>query len=148
MNSITKLNVLSILYALMIFLPLELVLNVYRIGRLIGWEVGPVNMVTGITLFIEMVSGIVLLMFLTKKWMELQKARYWTVILWVPYFVLFVYIFAALFPMTYQGDIPSPGAGLLAIGVLLVYPFYILGVNFISAGKEEKKLTASVFRQS
>lgn len=126
-----KLNVVSILYALMVFVPLELMLNVYRISRLTNWEIGTVNILTDLTLMVEIIGGTILLYFLTKKWLEGRKANFWTVILWVPYFVLFIYVFASLFPITNGGDDPNPVTGLLAIGGLIVYPFYILILNFV-----------------
>jgi hypothetical protein len=43
-----KLNIVSILYALVVFIPLELMFNVYRISRLTNWEIGLVNILTGI----------------------------------------------------------------------------------------------------
>lgn len=43
MKYFLKLNVVSILYAFMVFVPLELMLNVYRISRLTNWDIGMVN---------------------------------------------------------------------------------------------------------
>ncbi|WP_070119356.1 hypothetical protein [Bacillus marinisedimentorum] len=131
MKYFVKLNVISILYAIMVFVPLELMVNVYRISRLTGWEMNKVNILTGATLIVGMVAGTVFLFALTKKWMVGRKANFWTVILWAPYFVAFIYVFASLFPMTYGGDVPSPVTGLLIIGGLIVYPFYILILNYL-----------------
>ena len=131
MKYILKLNVISILYALMVFVPLELMLNVYRISRITNWEIGTVNILIGVTLMVEMIGGTILLVFLTKKWLGERKANFWTLILWAPYFVLFIYIFASLTPITYGGDDPNPVTGLLAMGGLIFYPFYILILNFV-----------------
>jgi len=125
-----KLNVVSILYALMVFVPLELMVNVYRISRLTTWEIDTVNILTGITLIFEIIGCTILILFLTKKWLDERKANLWTVILWVPYFVLFIYVFTSLFPITNVGDTPNPVTGLLVIAGLIVYPFYILILNF------------------
>jgi hypothetical protein len=124
-----KVNVVSILYAMIVFIPLELMLNVYRISRLTNWEVGTVNILSGVLLIVLIISGTLLIFFVTKKWLGIRRANFWTVILWVPYFVLFIFIFASLFPITNGGDYPNPVTGLLAIGGLLVYPFYILTLN-------------------
>ncbi|MGY0692021.1 hypothetical protein ACW2QC_04410 [Virgibacillus sp. FSP13] len=129
MKFFVKLNIISILYALMIVVPFELMLNVYRISRVTSLNIGTVNMLIGIAVIVGFIFGTILLCFLTKKWR--RKANYWTVILWVPYFVLFVYIFVTLFPITYGGDEPNPVTGLLAIAALIVFPIYILIVNFI-----------------
>ncbi|PLR76150.1 hypothetical protein CU633_17205 [Bacillus sp. V3-13] len=138
MKYFLKLNMVSILYALMIFVPIQLTGNVYRISRLTGWNLGTVNTLNIIIIVIGFIFGTILLLFLTKKWMKGRKAKFWTVILWVPYFVLFGYIIASLFPITYEGDAPNPSTGLLAVGVLMVFPFYILIINTIGFTSEEK----------
>lgn len=131
MQYILKLNIVSILYALMIFIPLELMLNVYRISRMTNWGIDTVIIVTGVTLLLELIVGSILLVYLTKSWLGERKANFWTLILWVPYFVLFIYGFASLFPITNGGDVPNPVTGLVAIGGLIGYPFYILVLNMI-----------------
>lgn len=140
MKYILKLNVISILYTLMIFVPLELMLNVYRISRLTSWEIGKVNILTGVTLVVGVIGGTILLFYLTKRWLDGKKTRFWTAILWVPYFVLFIYVFASVFPITYDGDTPNRVTGLLAIGGLIVYPFYILILNSVSTTSDEKRI--------
>jgi hypothetical protein len=143
MKYLLRLNTISILYALMVFIPVQLMVNVYRISRLTSWEIGTVNILTGVILLIEVVVGSIMLYFLTKKWLNGRKANLWTIILWIPYFVLFIYIFASLFPITNGGDDPNPASGLLIIGGLLVYPFYILILNFFSMTSNEKTIKTS-----
>ncbi|WP_042224220.1 hypothetical protein [Oceanobacillus manasiensis] len=126
MKYFLKLNVVSILWAFMFFVALELMLNVYRISRLTNWEIGTVNILIGVVIIVEIIGGTILVYFLTKNWLVGRKANFWTVILWLPYFVLFVYVFASLFPITNGGDTLNPATGLLAIGGLIVYPFFIL----------------------
>jgi hypothetical protein len=143
MKYLLRLNTISILYALMVFIPVQLMVNVYRISRLTSWEIGTVNILTGVILLIEVVVGSIMLYFLTKKWLNGRKANLWTIILWIPYFVLFIYIFVSLFPITNGGDDPNPASGLLIIGGLLVYPFYILILNFFSMTSNEKTIKTS-----
>jgi hypothetical protein len=143
MKYLLRLNTISILYALMVFIPVQLMVNVYRISRLTSWEIGTVNILTGVILLIEVVVGSIMLYFLTKKWLNGRKANLWTIILWIPYFVLFIYIFASLFPITNGGDDPNPASGLLIIVGLLVYPFYILILNFFSMTSNEKTIKTS-----
>lgn len=142
MHYFLKLNVVSILYAFMVFVPLELMLNVYRISRLTNWEIGTVNILTAATIFIEFIGGTILLVYLTNKWLDGRKSKFLTVIFWVPYFVLLIYVFASLFPITNGGDTPNPVTGLLAISGLIVYPFYILILNFFSITSDEKTISA------
>ena len=140
MKYFCKLNVVSIIYALMVFAPLELIFNIYRITSLTNWGIGMVNFMICVTLIIEVIGGTILIFFLTKKWLDGRKTKFWTVILWVPYFILFIYVFASLFPMTDGGDSPNPVIGLLALVGLIAYPFYILILNFVSMTNEDNRV--------
>ena len=131
MKNFMKLNVISILYAIMVFIPIELMVNVYRISRLTKWEIETVKNLTGITLIVQIIGGTILIFFLTKKWLEGRNSKFWTAILWVPYWILFIIVFAILFPITYEGDQANPATGLLVIGGLIIYPLYTLTLNFI-----------------
>lgn len=46
MNFIIRLNMVGALYALFPFAGIELMVNVYRIGRLTGWDLDHVNVLT------------------------------------------------------------------------------------------------------
>ncbi|MDQ0429457.1 glucan phosphoethanolaminetransferase (alkaline phosphatase superfamily) [Planomicrobium stackebrandtii] len=133
-----KLNIISMLYALIVFIPFELMLNVYRISRLTEWSIGTVNILTSIVLLAAFIGGTMLIYSLTQKWLDQRKANLIAAILWLPYFVLFVFAFAFLFPITYGGDDPNPVIGLLAMGGMLCYPFYILLLNSIAMWKDEE----------
>jgi hypothetical protein len=138
MTYFLKLNMVSMLYALVLLVPVELMLNVYRISRLMNWEIETVNLVSSLVLIIEFIGSTILLFFLTKNWLGGRKANYWSVVLWAPYFALFVYLLAVIMPITYGGDDPNPATGLLAIGGLMVYPFYILFLNFVGTTGNDK----------
>lgn len=138
MNYFLKLNVVSMLYAFIVFIPFELMVNVYRISRLTSWDIGTVNALTNVTLIATFIGGSILIYFVTKKWLNNRKINFITALFWLPYFVLFVLIFASLFPLTYSGDNPNPVAGLLAIGGTIGYPFYILLLNSIARGRDEE----------
>lgn len=137
MKYMLKLNAVSMLYALMAVIPLELMVNVYRISRLAKWEIETVNMLTGITLFVDMIGGTLLLYVITKKWLGERKVNFLAAILWLPYFILFIFIFASLFPITYRGDDPNPVTGLLMMGGMMVYPVYILILTSFSMMKDD-----------
>ncbi|MDQ0191885.1 hypothetical protein J2T20_000221 [Paenibacillus wynnii] len=91
-------------------------LNVYRIGRVI--------------IFLNILN----------KWMEGRAARYWMIPLSILYLFMFIFIFKSLFPITYPGDEPNPVSGLIAIGLLILYPFYLFFI--ISDWLEEKSCNA------
>lgn len=135
MSYFLKLNVISMLYAFIVFIPFELMLNGYRISRLTEWDLATVNSITNITSLSLFTGGTILIYFLTTKWLEERKVNYVTAILWLPNFVLFVLIFAYVFPITYGGDEPNPVIGLLTIGGALGYPFYILVLNTIAMNR-------------
>ncbi|MFI8684555.1 hypothetical protein [Rossellomorea sp. NPDC077527] len=132
MNHFIKINVLSIIYALMILIPVELMVNVYRLTRLTGFGMDTVQNVSGFMTGVVVILGTVIIHFLTKKWMVGRKAVYWTAVLWFPYFLLSAFIIAFLFPVTNGGDAPNPATGLVMIGALVSYPFYVLVMNFLS----------------
>lgn len=140
MKYFLKLNVVSILYALMFFIPIQLMANVYRISKLTTWEIDTVNMLISAIIIVDVMGGTILLLFLTRKWLGERRANFLTVILWIPYFVLFTYLIASLFPITYGGDAPNPVTGLVALGGLIVYPVYILILNFLGFTTKNKKL--------
>ncbi len=131
MNYFLKLNLMSILYALMILVPIELMVNVYRLSRRTGLGIGTVNDVNGFLILTELILGTVLFYLLIKNWLDNRNASYWTAILWFPYFILFVYAIAKLFPPAYGGDTPNPATGFVVIGMMISYPFYILVMNFL-----------------
>lgn len=138
MKYLIKLNVVSILYALTILVPFELMINIYRISRLTGWSIGNIEILISVTNIVGFIVGTLLLFSLTKKWMKGRISSFWTVILWIPYFVLIVYIIASLLPTTYEGD-TNPSTGLLAIMSLIVFPIYIFIINFIGFSSDDEK---------
>lgn len=131
MKYFIKLNAISIFYALALFVAIELMLNVYRISRLTGLELGSVSNLMPIVIFVGFIGATFVFIFLTKRWMQGRKSSYWSALLWVPYLVIFVNIFASLFPIKDPGEIPHPGVGLVLIGSCIVYPFYVALVNLI-----------------
>lgn len=140
MEYFLKLNVIGMLYALLIFIPAELMLNVYRISRLTKWEISTVNVLTAALVIAAGIGGTLLLLSLTREWLGERKTNFWTVILWVPYFVLYIYIFATAFPVTQSGDTPNPVTGLFIIAGLVIYPFYIMVLNSFSTAKDIRRL--------
>lgn len=135
MNYFWKLQTVSMLYAVLAFVPVELMLNVYRISRMMNWDLDTVIMLSTVTSAAAVIGGTFLLYQLTGKWLGRRKANFWTAVLWFPYFVLFLYVFATFFPITYRGDLPAPVSGLVMIGGCIVYPFYIGLLNAAALSK-------------
>ncbi|MCS0825344.1 hypothetical protein NX029_15575 [Cytobacillus firmus] len=131
-----KVNIESMLYALMIAIPIQLMLNVCRISRLTEWTIDTVNIVSSVIIISGFILCSVFLINLTKRWLSETKAWYCNVILWLPYVVLFLYMTTSLFPITYQGDVPNTASGLMAIGALAVFPFYILLISLVKKNEQ------------
>ncbi|KOS68409.1 hypothetical protein AEA09_07470 [Lysinibacillus contaminans] len=126
-----KLNVVSALYGFMLFVSIELQLNYYRIMRLSGWEGKQLEIVLLGVHTIGFFGASILLYRLTCKWLAKKWSSYWTLLLWLPYTVLLIKIFADIFPMMDRGDRPAPVQGLIILVQLISYPFYIGLVNFL-----------------
>lgn len=133
MKFFIKLNIVSALFGFVIFAGIELMLNVYRISRWTGLEVGTVSNLETIFILVMVISSALLFPRLIRYWLMRRKASYFTVLLWIPYFVLFVYLFRITFPMTNPGDDPNPATGLVMIAALFLYPFFLLLVNLLAA---------------
>lgn len=143
MKYFLKLNVVSILYALMAVIPIELMFNVLRISRLTGSDFDTVAKYFGLTIIVVFILGTIIIYSLTKNWLRSRKANFWTLLLWFPYFILLIYLVASFFPVTYGGDDPGPGAGLIALGGLMVFPIYILIINLVSYLSDDEKVTSA-----
>ncbi|WOV83793.1 hypothetical protein PGH26_13050 [Sporosarcina jeotgali] len=135
-----RLNVISVLYALMIFIPMELLTNGSRISRLTGWNFNVTAIVIGISTIISVIVFSIIIGYLTKTWMNNRKSSFWSVLLWLPYLVLFTFIFASLFPINNPADKGGPSDGLLILGLLILYPLYILLLNAFSTFMSDEKI--------
>lgn len=127
-----KLNIISILYALVLFVPVEFMLNVSNVGNLTSEQATIVNAMTIITFLVIVLGAGITIIFPTKKWFGDKKIRIWAAVLWIPYFILFLYVFTKAFPAI-AGTMPTnPVISWALIGTLIIYPFYILVINFFS----------------
>jgi len=136
MKFLLPLNFVSALYALLFFVSLELMVNVYRISRLTSWNLETVNTIVFILIIGLLIIFTFLLCWIIRNWLDPRKSAYWTVILWIPYLMLYVYTFTSLFPIQNPGEAPNPGVGIVMIGMLFVYPFYIAFINLLSLRTE------------
>lgn len=123
-----KINTISVLYAFVLFISIELLINVYRISRLIGWNLDVIIFVIPLIIFIGIIVTTVLIIFMMKKWMINRKISYWSIFMWFPYFILFYGIFTYLFPLK-NGETWFPIFNLLIYVVVITYPIYIIIVN-------------------
>ena len=128
MKKIIKINFISIIYALSLFIAIELIINVYRISRVTGWNLDVVMVIIPVIILIGFIFSTLLVTRLIKKWVLNRKIGYWLALIWCPYFILFYYIFTYLFPLS-SGETWFPIFNILIYGIILLYPFYILNIN-------------------
>ncbi|SHH21388.1 hypothetical protein SAMN05421807_10521 [Virgibacillus chiguensis] len=57
-----KLNLVSIIYAFIALIPIQLIGNVYRINRLTGWKIATINTITAVVIIIEFIVGTILIL--------------------------------------------------------------------------------------
>ena len=94
MHKIIKINVISIVYALLLFIAIELFINVYRISRVTEWTLNVVIVVIPIIILVAVVLLTLLAIRLTKRWLLTKKAVYSLTFLLFPHFVLLYYRFS------------------------------------------------------
>lgn len=128
MKDFVKLNTVSVIYAFALFISIELIINVYRINRVMGWDVDVILLAIPLTILIVFILSTVLVIQLMRKWMIGRKISYWSVVMWFPYFIFFYTVFTYCYPLV-SGETMFPIFNLLIYGVILVYPIYILIVN-------------------
>lgn len=133
-----KLNSVSVLYALALFISIGLVINVYRISRVTGWHIDVVIIAISVISLIGLLLSTVLIIYIMKKWKISRKKSYWSAIIWFPYFILFYGSFTYLYPLN-SGETWFPIFNLLIYGVILLYPIYIYLVILFATSTEEEQ---------
>lgn len=128
MKFFIKLNTISALYALALFIAIELIINVSRISTLTGWEWDHVYILIAVINVIGLLLSTLIFIRLTKKWMIGSKYSYWSLILWVPYFILLFSFFYTFVPFSSEVTL-FPRFSLLIFGSCILFPVYILFIN-------------------
>jgi hypothetical protein len=132
MKFFIKLNIISALYAIALFIAIELIINVSHISMLTGWEWDNVYIVIAAINVIGLLLSTILFIYLTKKWTISRKYSYLSLLLWVPYFILFFSFFSVVFPIN-VGVTLFPRFSLLIYGSVILYPVYILFINLYAS---------------
>ncbi|BCN30151.1 hypothetical protein bsdtb5_14460 [Anaeromicropila herbilytica] len=128
MKNVMKLNMIAFFYGLILFIQTELALNVYRLERIFKWFTYRFDSILIIVIFF--ISTIIF--YVISKKLCIGKIRYSLSILWIPYYIVLIFLFAYLFPITYPGDKPADILGIVLLGIYFIYSFYIHMINMVS----------------
>jgi hypothetical protein len=132
MKFFIKINTISALYALALFIAIELIINVSRISSLTGWRWDNIYILVAVINVLGLLLSTILFIYLTKKWKLGRKNGYWSLILWVPYFILLLSCFTVLVPLS-SGVTLFPRFSLLIFGSSILFPVYILFINIYAS---------------
>lgn len=133
MKIITRLNGFAFLYGIILLIQTELMVNLYRLERIIPFYNRLINNLLILLIFILSTAVFFLL---TVKYLNHGIIRYLVTILWIPYYILFVLLFTHILPpITDPMEEPSNALGLVLIFLYLCYPIYIAFITFISRKK-------------
>lgn len=140
MNRLTKLILLGLhnsFFLYFFFLPQG---NFYRIARLTGWTYDSISILTIILCILLFVAMTITLYVITRKFFYHQvSAAYWSMISWIPFYIILVVLNRLYLPITKAGESPAPATGLLLIVSWFTFPFYIgLVTAFAISQKEDR----------
>lgn len=135
MRKLMKWSLLGILNALFLYLFFLPQGNFYRITRITGWSTDSVSVLTAVVCLALFVIMSVSLYKLSRKFFYGEVSAYWSVISWVPFYVLLIVANRWLLPITQAGDNPAPVTGLLLIASWFVFPIYIAVITMFATKK-------------
>jgi len=136
MNYFIKLNIFALLYGFVIYIQTELMGNVYRISRITNLSIKATNVVIGVAMLIIFISSTFMFFFVSSKYFNKGNIRYILTVLWIPYFIIYVWLTNIIIPITSPEDKPAPVIGLILFAYYFAYPFYIAIINTISVKKQ------------
>ncbi|PRO64477.1 hypothetical protein C6I21_14205 [Alkalicoccus urumqiensis] len=126
MSSFLKLNTYALIAAIAMFLMTEIMLNIYRISNVLNISITNGSVLSLLVTFLI----VIIFTFVFYRLIDPFNFLFFTTTLvWLPYYLLFIYLFSILFPIENRGEIPPPITGLIIMAKLIGYPFY-LGLIF------------------
>lgn len=116
----------------MIIIASTFIVRADRFSELTRFEIGIVYIFLGLFAFIMISMLTWLSVSLTKKWMKNRISAFFTVLLWVPYSIILIKLINTTFPV--QTPYTDYGAGFQMLGIVLVFPLYVLVLNVFGTG--------------
>ncbi|WP_251386360.1 hypothetical protein [Priestia megaterium] len=132
MNYFLKLNFSSILYAVLIFINIELIFNIYRISRIIKIDVAVARNIGFVVMLISIIVFSFIYYLLNRRYLTDSKLNYFGTVLWIPYFVIILILFNKLFPINNHGDQLNLISRVVTYLGILLYPIYLAIVIALS----------------
>lgn len=132
-------QIISYIYGVIILLPIELILNIYRFSRIAKVSISTTIMISSVLIIISTLFGLLWTYKLTAIWVKTKRQAFLPVLLWFPYFLSLMYLIATLFPMTYEGDRPNPVSGLIMIASIIIYPIVVFGFQMLGMHKKSSE---------
>lgn len=118
---------IEFLYAWFPFVGIELMANVYRLSRVTGWGLDHVNLVILVFFFVGLLLSGFGFPKLIRYWLGGRKASFFSLILWIPYFMILTYIVVAMVsdhPSGRQTESCNRTHGHRCFGVVPILPGY------------------------
>ncbi|MFJ7919652.1 hypothetical protein ACIQ6U_07820 [Lysinibacillus fusiformis] len=97
---------------------MALQLNYYRLLRFTSWRADNLGLFLLIVQLVGLSVAMIFIYKLAATWLEHRRWIYATIILWLPYTVIFTMAFTYLFPISDRGDMPAPVQGLILLVML------------------------------
>ncbi|PYE45837.1 hypothetical protein DFQ00_11673 [Paenibacillus barcinonensis] len=140
MNQLTKLLLLGIhnaFFLYFLFLPQG---NFYRIARLTGWTYDFTSIAITIVCILLFIAMTITLYVLTRKlFNDRVSIAYWSMMIWIPFYVILIVLNRLYLPIIRAGENPSPVTGLLLIITWFIFPFFIGLVTSIAISQTKKR---------
>lgn len=124
MRTFLRFSLICMVYAFILFIVAEGMVNRGRIQDITGYSFEQIDrfILVGTLILVGLLTC--LCIYLTKLWLTGRGIALWSVILWFPFWLIFILGFAYLFPNYNQYD-NNPASGLIIIGMILFYPLYV-----------------------
>lgn len=132
MTHFLKIQTLSILLALTLFVNIQLLANSGRLYLIMG------NIYMLVIVSIALASLWLFARLIVKQIRRLAPSP-WNLslyVLWLPYLALFTYVWARIVPAPSETAWPSPAVGLLMIALTFTFPLYVFIVHMVARSKQ------------